>query len=138
MWRSLARVAALALLVFTGGVGVYNGMNEWRDVTNGLQVVVTGGVFGYGVLGLASIAAVLRRWPAARWLVAAWGARCDDGREPGSVRVWWPDVLLGVPRRLGRYRLIAAESGGHRFNAVRRCRRAVRSSRSSMSLQNAA
>ena len=95
MWRSLARVVGLALLVFTGGVGVYNGVNEWRDVTNGLQAVVTGGVFGYGVLGLGSIAAVLRRWPAVRWLVAAWGVDVTLVATLAPLAYGGPDVPLG-------------------------------------------
>ncbi|HEX6048498.1 MAG TPA: hypothetical protein VFZ21_04495 [Gemmatimonadaceae bacterium] len=95
MWRSLARVVALALLLFTGGVGVYNGLNEWRDVTNGLQAVVTGGVFGYGVLGLASVAAALRRWPATRGLVAAWGADVTMVATLAPLAYGGPDVPLG-------------------------------------------
>lgn len=72
MWRSVARVLALALLLFTGGAGVFNGVNDWSDIATGLQAVVTGGVLAYGVLGLAAFAAVVRRWPAARWILAVW------------------------------------------------------------------
>jgi hypothetical protein len=95
MWRSVARAVALALLVFTGGAGAYNGVNEWPDVTNGLQAVVTVGVFAYGVLGLAAAVAVLRRWLAARWLVAAWGADITMVATLAPLAYGGPDVPLG-------------------------------------------
>ena len=95
MWRSLARVVALALLVFTGAVGVHNGVTEWQDVTNTLQGVVTGGVFAYGVLGLTAAAAVLQRWPAARWLVAAWGVDVSLVATLAPLAYGGPDVPLG-------------------------------------------
>lgn len=74
MWRNVARIIALALLAFTGAAGIYNGVTELDDVTNRLQAVVTGGVFGYGVLGTAAVVAALGRRPATKWLAGAWGA----------------------------------------------------------------
>lgn len=73
MWRRLARVLALALLLISGGIGLRDGLTDWSGVTNGLQAIVTGGVLAYGVLGLAAALAVLRRWRSAGWLVALWG-----------------------------------------------------------------
>jgi hypothetical protein len=81
--------------MFTGGVGVHNAVNEWRDVTNTLQGVVTGGVLGYGVLGLTAGAAVLQRWPAARWLVAAWGVDVTLVATLAPLAYGGPDVPLG-------------------------------------------
>jgi hypothetical protein len=74
MWRRLARVLALALLLISGGIGLRDGLTDWSGVTNGLQAIVTGGVLAYGVLGLAAALAVLRRWRSAGWLVALWGS----------------------------------------------------------------
>ena len=73
MWRTAGRVAALALLLFTGIVGIDNGIDERSGITNGLQAAVTTGVFVYGVLGLAAFLAVFRHWRSARWLVILWG-----------------------------------------------------------------
>ena len=72
MWRRVARVIALALLLVSGGIGLRDGF-DWSGVTNASQAVVTGGVLAYGVLGLAAFLAVVRRWRSARWLVALWG-----------------------------------------------------------------
>jgi hypothetical protein len=52
---------------------LYNGAFEWKDAHTPLQKSVTGGVFLYGILGIASVYGVLRRrqWSAA--VVATWG-----------------------------------------------------------------
>ena len=72
MWRSVARVTALALLLTSAWIGLRDGF-DWSGVTNGPQAIVTGGVLAYGVLGLAAFLAVVGRWRSAGWLVAVWG-----------------------------------------------------------------
>ena len=73
MGRKIAFGLSLALLLFTGVVGIYNGINERSTGATSLQKSVTAGVFLYGVLGLASAYGLIRR---RRWSVAtaiAWG-----------------------------------------------------------------
>jgi uncharacterized membrane protein (DUF2068 family) len=73
MGRKVAWILSLALLLFTGVVGIHNGITEWGDGLTALQQSVTVGVFVYGVFGLVSAYGLLRRQ---RWSVGtaiAWG-----------------------------------------------------------------
>jgi hypothetical protein len=47
--QRLAVVLSMALLVFTGLAGLYNGLDELRDARTPLQKTVTYGVLVYGV-----------------------------------------------------------------------------------------
>ena len=64
-WK-IAWVLSLVLLLFTGGVGVFNGITEWGEGTTTAQRLVTIGVFLYGVFGLITAYGLLRR---RRWSV---------------------------------------------------------------------
>jgi voltage-gated potassium channel Kch len=94
MWRTAGRIAALALLLFTGVVGIDNGIDERTGITNGLQAVVTTGVFVYGVLGLAAFLAVLRHWRSAAWLVVLWGIDITMVATLAPLAYGGPDVPL--------------------------------------------
>ena len=94
MWRTAARVVALALLVFTGGAGVYNGANERSDIGTALQAVVTGGVLAYGAFGLAAVAALARGWPSASWLVSAWGLSVTMVATLAPIAYGGPDASV--------------------------------------------
>jgi uncharacterized membrane protein len=67
MLRKIAWVLSLALLLFTGVVGLYNGVTEWKADLTPFQKSVTGGVLLYGVTGLAATFGLFRR---RRWSVA--------------------------------------------------------------------
>ncbi|MFL5480804.1 MAG: hypothetical protein ACJ8AK_01305 [Gemmatimonadaceae bacterium] len=72
MGRKVAWVLSLGLLLFTGAVGIYNGLTEWGEGRGSLQRSVTIGVFLYGIFGLASAYGLVRRQ---RWsirTVIAW------------------------------------------------------------------
>ena len=72
MGRKVAWVLSLGLLLFTGVVGIYNGLTEWGEGRGTLQHSVTIGVFLYGIFGLASVYGLIRRQ---RWsirTVIAW------------------------------------------------------------------
>lgn len=72
MGRKVAWVLSLGLLLFTGVVGIYNGLTEWGEGRGPLQHSVTIGVFLYGIFGLASAYGLVRRQ---RWsirTVIAW------------------------------------------------------------------
>jgi hypothetical protein len=64
MGRKIAWVLSLAVLTFTGVVGVRNGVTEWNSGTTTAQKLVTVGVFLYGVFGLATAYGLIRsrRW----------------------------------------------------------------------------
>jgi hypothetical protein len=66
MGRKIAWVLSIALLLFTGGVGIHNGVTEWGDGLTTLQQSVTVGVLMYGVFGLATAYGLFRRM---RWSV---------------------------------------------------------------------
>jgi hypothetical protein len=70
--QRVAVVLSMALLVFTGLAGLYNGLDELHDARTPLQKTVTYGVLTYGVLGLlcAFGLAMHRRWT--RSAVGAW------------------------------------------------------------------
>jgi hypothetical protein len=72
--RKIAWILSIALLLFTGVVGIFNGITEWGDGLTTLQQSVTVGVFLYGVFGLIAAYELFRR---RRWSVGtaiAWGA----------------------------------------------------------------
>ena len=62
IWRTLALVVSLAVLLGTGAIGVHNVFSEWNDAENPFQRVVSVGGGLYGVLGLvAGVGLILRR-----------------------------------------------------------------------------
>jgi uncharacterized membrane protein (DUF485 family) len=72
MGRTAAWVISLALLAFTGVVGIYDGFSEWRGGPTPLERSVTVGILLYGLFGLASAYGLFRR---KRWslrTVVAW------------------------------------------------------------------
>lgn len=73
MGRKVAWILSLALLLFTGVVGIHNGITERGEGVTTLQKSVTLGVFIYGVFGLITVYGLFRR---RRWSVATailWG-----------------------------------------------------------------
>jgi hypothetical protein len=73
--QRVAWVLALVLLLFTGVVGVYNGLTEWGEGRTPMQHSVTVGVLLYGMLGLVTTFGLFqrRRWSvgtAIAWAVA--------------------------------------------------------------------
>ena len=94
MWRRVARVLALALLLVSGGIGLRDGLTDWSGVTNTPQAMVIGGVLAYGVLGLAAALAVVRRWRSAGWLVALWGIDVTMVATLAPLAFGGPDVPL--------------------------------------------
>jgi hypothetical protein len=73
MGRKIAWILSLAVLLYTGVVGIYDGITEWTGTGTLLQKSVTGGVFLYGVVGLIATFLLFQR---RRWSVAAsivWG-----------------------------------------------------------------
>jgi hypothetical protein len=73
MGRKVAWILSLALLLFTGVVGIHNGITEWGDNLTRLQQSVTVGVFAYGVFGLVSAYGLLRRQQWSVGTAIAWG-----------------------------------------------------------------
>ena len=67
MGRKIALALSLVLLLFTGVVGVYNGLTEWREGRTPVQHSVTVGVLLYGIFGLVTAFGLFRR---RRWSVA--------------------------------------------------------------------
>jgi hypothetical protein len=74
MGRNVAWVLSIVLLLFTGVVGVYNGIAERAEGVTALQKSVTVGVFVYGVFGLITAYGLFRRrsWGVGTGIV--WGA----------------------------------------------------------------
>jgi hypothetical protein len=68
MGRKIAFALSLLVLLFTGVIGIYNGITEWRDAGTSMQRSVTAGVFLYGVFGLATAYGLVRR---RRWTFAS-------------------------------------------------------------------
>ncbi len=67
MGRRVAFVLSLLLLLFTGVVGVRNGVSEWGEGRTPMQHSVTVGVLLYGIFGLVTAYGLFRR---RRWSVA--------------------------------------------------------------------
>lgn len=68
MGRKIAWILSLALLVFTGVIGIHNGLTQWGEERTFMQQSVIAGVLLYGILGLISAFGLLRR---RRWSVGA-------------------------------------------------------------------
>ena len=93
--RKLAWLLASTVLLATGVLGLWNGATEWADARTALQQSVTGGVFLYGVLGVAAVIglAFRRRWS---YVIAlAWGAVLTY--VPGAAVIGYggPDASIG-------------------------------------------
>src|SRR2546423_12536668 len=92
-WK-IAWVLSLALLLFTGCIGVYNGLTEWGEGGTLLQQSVTVSVFVYGVSGLSTAYGLFRCrawsvWTALVWMIAVTYA-------PGiAVMAYGEDAMLG-------------------------------------------
>ena len=59
-WK-VAWVLSLGVLLLTGCVGIYNGLNEWGEGRTVPQHAVTVGVLLYGILGVATAFGLFRR-----------------------------------------------------------------------------
>lgn len=66
-------VVSILFLLFTGCVGLYNGITEWSGAETGLQKSVTAGVFVYGVLGVTAFAGLILRKEWSVGAVMLWG-----------------------------------------------------------------
>ena len=73
MLRAISWLLAVVVLLVTGVMGVYNGIDEMHDAYTRLQQSVTIGVLVYGVLGLAALVALIARHRSAVWLAILWG-----------------------------------------------------------------
>ena len=64
MGRTIAWALSLALLVFTGILGIHNGVTEWNPDNSPAQKSVNVSVFLYGIFGLVTAYGLLRqrRW----------------------------------------------------------------------------
>ncbi len=64
MSRRIGSVLSLLVLLVTGALGVYHGVDDLSDVTTPFQYSVTIGVILYGLLGLAAgtLLALRHRW----------------------------------------------------------------------------
>ena len=103
MWRKVAFLLSLVLLLFTGVTGIRDGVDDWGEANTFAQQSVSGGVFLYGILGLITAYGLIRR---RRWSLAtaiAWSV----------VITYVPGVAVmaygGVDAKLGS--AIAASGG---------------------------
>lgn len=74
MTGKVAWIVSILLLLNTGGLGLYSGLNDLSDARTPLQRSVTYGVITYGVLGLVAAGALIVRHRSARWLTVGWAA----------------------------------------------------------------
>jgi hypothetical protein len=70
--RKIVWFVAIALLLITGALGIYNGLNEWRGAGTTLQKSVTASVFIYGLLGITGATGMIARQRWSVWVVMAW------------------------------------------------------------------
>ena len=85
--RVVAVVVSTAVLLGTGFIGLYNGITEWGDAVSLSERTVTGGVFLYGLLGVASGVGVLLRRAWSYKVALVWGA-VVTAVAGGAVRVY--------------------------------------------------
>lgn len=93
-WK-IAWVLSLALLLFTGGVGVYSGLTEWGEGQTPMQHSVPVGVLLYGILGLVTAYGLFRR---RRWSVAtsiAWAVPITYIPGVAIMAYGGEDAILG-------------------------------------------
>jgi uncharacterized membrane protein len=95
MGRKIAWTLSIALLLFTGVVGIYNGITEWGDGVTPLQQSVTLGVFLYGILGLITAFVLFRR---RRWSVVTaigWGVAVTYVPGVAVMAYGGQDAMMG-------------------------------------------
>jgi hypothetical protein len=104
MGRSIARIVAILLLVATGGIGIYNGFDEWANPYSPFQRAVYCGVVLYGVLGLVGAYGLTRRRRWSRPIVIAWASTITFVSGTAAMAYGGSEVTLGAA--------IAAGAGG--------------------------
>ena len=72
MWKRVQWWIAMSLLTLTGADGIFNGIRELPTASPGLRAAVMRGEIAYGVLGIASLLAIVGHRRGARWLIAGW------------------------------------------------------------------
>ena len=72
MWRTIALVLSILVLVVSGVLGLYNGITEQGAGETVLQQSVRVGVLLYGALGLVSAYGLFRRRRWSLWTAIAW------------------------------------------------------------------
>lgn len=95
MGRKVAWIVSVGLLLFTGVVGIYNGVTEWAGDQGALQHSVTVDVFLYGVFGLISAYGLIRR---RRWslrTVIAWAIAVTYAPGVAVMAYAGEDAILG-------------------------------------------
>jgi FtsH-binding integral membrane protein len=95
MGRKVAWVLSLGLLLFTGVVGIYNGLTEWGEGRGPLQHSVTIGVFVYGIFGLASAYGLIRRQRWSMRTVIVWTVAVTYVPGVAVMAYAEEDALLG-------------------------------------------
>ena len=95
MGRKIAWVLSLALLVFTGVVGIYNGVTEWDPSRTPVQKTVTAGVFLYGVIGLAAAYGLFRRRPRCAATAIAWAVAVTYVPGVAVMAFGGEDAIMG-------------------------------------------
>ena len=93
--REVAFVISLALLLFTGAVGVHNGITEWGEGLTLAQRSVTAGVFLYGILGLVSAYGLIRRRHWSLSTVIAWSVAVTYVPGVAVMAYGGEDAILG-------------------------------------------
>ena len=95
MGRKIAWVLSLALLSFTGVVGIYNALAERGEGETFLQHSVAVGVFIYGVFGVAGAYGLLRRRRWSFWTVLIWAIAVTYVPGVAVMAYGGEDAILG-------------------------------------------
>jgi hypothetical protein len=90
--RSIARILAVLVLAGTGGIGIYNGFDEWANDYSLFQRAVYVGVVLYGVLGIAATYGVLRRRRWSHAVVVAWAVTVTFVSGTAALAYGGPEV----------------------------------------------
>jgi hypothetical protein len=125
MGRKIAWVLSLAVLVVTGGLGIFNGLNEWGEGETTAQRLVPIGVFLYGVFGLITAYGLLRR---RRWSVKtsiAWAVPVTYVPGLAVMAYGGEDAILGSAIAASAGSLLIALGVVWTANAITRDRTAA-------------
>lgn len=95
MGRKVAWILSLGLLLFTGFVGIHNGLTEWGDGRGPLQHSVTIDVFLYGIFGLVSAYGLIRRQRWSLRTVIAWTIAITYAPGFAVMAYGGEDAILG-------------------------------------------
>jgi uncharacterized membrane protein len=94
--RRIVSSLLVLLLSVTGVLGVWNGLDDFRNAKTTWQRAVSASVFLYGVAAFVAIAGILKRRKWGLLFVSVWGVSCIFAAFGGTLFYGETDVRTAI------------------------------------------